>query len=175
MPNIKSIISSHNRKTLDPKTPIPNENERTCNCIKKDQCPLQQKCLTKNVIYKATITTANPDTKKEYIGLCETTFKKRYANHKKSFYHEKYKNSTTLSTEFWRLKTNDCNPLILWKIIRTAPAFSLESGKCYLCLMEKSEIANLHDPAKLLNKRSEVISKCRHQQRFKLALFDTSD
>ena len=175
MPNIKSIISSHNRKTLDPKAPIPNENERTCNCIKKDQCPLQQKCLTKNVIYKATITTANPDTEKEYIGLCETTFKKRYANHKKSFNHEKYKNSTTLSTEFWRLKTNDCNPLISWKIIRTAPAFSLESGKCHLCLTEKFEIANFHDPAKLLNKRSEVISKCRHQRRFKLASFDTGD
>ena len=121
------------------------------------------------------ITTTNPDTEKEYIGLCETTFKKRYANHKKSFNHEKYKNSTTLSTEFWRLKTNDCNPLISWKIIRTAPAFSLESGKCYLCLTEKFEIANFHEPAKLLNKRSEVISKCRHQRRFKLALFDTGD
>ena len=155
MSNVKSINSSHNRKTLDPKAPIPNENEKTCNCIKKDQCPLQQKCLAKNVIYKATITTTNPDTEKEYIGLCETTFKKRYANHKKSFNHEKYKNSTTLSTEFWLLKTNNFNPLISWKIIRTAPAFNLESGKCHLCLTEKFEIANFHDPAKLLNKRAK--------------------
>ena len=54
-------------------------------------------------------------------------------------------------------------------------AFSLESSKCHLCLTEKFEIANFHDPAKLLNKRSEVISKCRHQRRFKLASFDTGD
>ena len=46
---------------------------------------MEEKCLTENVIYEATITTPEPDnTVKKYIGLCETSFEKRYSNHKKS-------------------------------------------------------------------------------------------
>ena len=52
MSKAKSIISSHNRD------PGPNQQqERTCNCIGKETCPMNEKCLTDNVIYEATITT----------------------------------------------------------------------------------------------------------------------
>ena len=115
---------------------------------------------TQNVIYEATDTAAEPDNMvKKYIGLCETSFKKRYANHKKSLKHERYKNSTTLSTEFWRLKNENSNPNITWRIVRTAPPFNLSSKKCQLCLAEKIEITNHPEPDKLLNKRSEIILK----------------
>ena len=174
MPNVKSIISSHNRKILKPA--VNQQKEKSYNCIRKETCPMQGKCLTEKVIYKATMTTPEPNsTVKKYIGLCETTFKKRYANHKKSFNHERYKNSTTLSTEFWRLKNANLHPIITWRIVRTAPSYNLTSKKCQLCLAEKFEIANFPEHEKLLNKRSEIISKCRHQRRFKLALFDTDD
>ena len=43
---------------------------------------------------------------KIYKGICETTFKKRYANHKKSFNVPTYKNDTKLSTEYLVLKTS---------------------------------------------------------------------
>ena len=81
MSKAKSIISSHNRD------PGPNQQqERTCNCIRKETCPMKEKCLTDNVIYEATITTPEPDnTVKKYNGLCDSSFKKGYANHKKSF------------------------------------------------------------------------------------------
>ena len=119
---------------------------------------MEEKCLTENVIYEAIITTPQPDnTVKKYIGLCETSFKKRYANHKKSFNHERYKNSTMLSTEFWRLKNANLNAVITWRIVRTAPSYRLKSKKCQLCLAEKLEIANYPEPNKLLNKRSEII------------------
>ena len=53
MPNMKNIINTHNKKIINP----PKDNiARTCNCIRKHQCPLNEKCLTKNVIYKASIT-----------------------------------------------------------------------------------------------------------------------
>ena len=32
MPNVKSIISKHNKTVLDPPT---NNSERTCNCVNK--------------------------------------------------------------------------------------------------------------------------------------------
>ena len=43
---------------------------------------------------------------KVYYGICQTTFKPRYANHKKSFNHSNRKSDTELSNEFWRIKDN---------------------------------------------------------------------
>ena len=42
--------------------------------------------------------------------ICKTTFKKRYANHKKSFNVPTYKNDTKLSTQYSALKTKQLNP-----------------------------------------------------------------
>ena len=57
----------------------------------KNECPLQGKCLTKNLIYQATIVpTQNPENTETYVGLCEPTFKERISNHKKDFKHQKY-------------------------------------------------------------------------------------
>ena len=73
MPSVKSIINKHNKTVLD----FPNNNsERTYNCINSKKCPLQQKCLTNNIMYKATIT-SNQDNyhHKIYYGITETKFK----------------------------------------------------------------------------------------------------
>ena len=52
MPNIGTIISSHNKRLLaEPNTPI----EDKCNCRKKETCPLLGKCQTKGVLYQATV------------------------------------------------------------------------------------------------------------------------
>jgi hypothetical protein len=149
------------------------ENQKTCNCQKKENCPMNNNCLATNIIYEASLTSTNPNiTTKKYIGLCEATFKKRYANHKQSFNSEKYRHSTTLSTEYWRLKEINLNPQISWKIVRNAPSFKLETKKCHLCLAEKFEIAYHPTPEILLNRRNEVIAKCRHQRKFDLALYN---
>ena len=170
MPNIKSKINQHNHQIIKPNIP---ENNKTCNCITKINCPLENKCLTENIIYEATITTpSNQQYTKHYIGLCETTFKKRYANHKKTFNHLKYEHDTTLSTEYWKLKKRNLNPQVSWKIIRRTHSFKPESKKCSLCLAEKFEIVYHPYPHKLLNRRSEVIAKCRHQRKFDLALYN---
>ena len=54
--NIKSIINSHNAKILFPKK---STEQRTCNCLNKVNCPLEQKCLTTNIVYKAKVTSSN--------------------------------------------------------------------------------------------------------------------
>ena len=41
MPNIKSIINAHNKKILSPNRPL---DERTCNCIRKETCPMNRNC-----------------------------------------------------------------------------------------------------------------------------------
>ena len=64
MPNIKNIINTHSKKIINP----PKDNiRRTCNCIRKHQCPLNEKCLTNNVLYKASITPNEENSKTKFI------------------------------------------------------------------------------------------------------------
>ena len=62
---------------------------------------MNRKCLAGNVLYYAIISCDDEAYKvKLYKEICETTFKKRYRNHKKPFNVETYKNDTKLSTEY---------------------------------------------------------------------------
>ena len=74
MPNVKSAINSHNRKMLHPTV---NNQSRTCNCINKTDCPLQEKCLNENTLYQANISLENFQTKL-YYDISETKFKISY-------------------------------------------------------------------------------------------------
>ena len=150
-------------------------NVKTCNCIKKDKCPLNKECLTKNIIYQATINTNGSEEEgKVYIGQTETIFKKRFANHLKSFNQKKYKNDTELSNEYWRIKELGHTPTITWNILRKCNSYNQTTKKCNLCLSEKLEII-MYKSNNLLNKRSELTSKCRHLNKFTLKHFDTKD
>ena len=51
MGNISSIISSHNKDILNPFS----NTEYGCNCISKESCPLQNKCLTRKIVYRADV------------------------------------------------------------------------------------------------------------------------
>ena len=125
-------------------------------------------CLTSSILYQTTIKCSNSKYKqKRYKGICETTFKKRYANHKKSFNLINSKNDTTLSVEYWTLKQKQQVPRLTWEIKGQYKAYNPTLKKCNPCLNEK--LAIIDDPDKnLLNKRSEVISQCRHRNKFKL-------
>ena len=92
MPNVKLIINKHNKTVLDPPT---NNSQRTCNCINKEKCSLQENCLTNHIMYKATLTSNQDNYQlKMCYGITETKFKQRYANHIKSFRHEKHQSNT---------------------------------------------------------------------------------
>ena len=125
-------------------------------------------CLMSSILYQATITCSDSKFKqKRYKGICETTFKKRYANHKKSFNLIKSKNDTNLSIEYWNLKQKQQIPKLTWKIKGQYKAYKPTLKKRNFCLTEKLMI--IDDPDKnLLNKRLEVISQCRRRNKFKL-------
>ena len=49
----------------------PTSNKHGCNCTNRAECPLDNKCLTSNILYKAVISApSNPD--KKYFGIAET-------------------------------------------------------------------------------------------------------
>ena len=120
MENMGAIISKHNKKIL---SNINNDsNDKLCNCRSQQNCPLDNKCLTTSLIYKAqiTCTTANQTTTKNYIGLTEGTFKQRYTQHKSTFTHRKLSNSTELSEYIWQLKDSNTSFTTKWSNIARA-------------------------------------------------------
>ena len=161
--NMKKIITGHNKKILSEK----KKEKSDCNCTKKQDCPLEGKnCREKSVIYKCIASVPEkPD--KVYIGLTEAKFKTRHSGHKTTFNHERYKKGTTLSTYFWNSKEKEkIDPILKWSILKSVPAYSNITKRCPLCLQEKFEILFYKNQGELLNKRSELISKCRHQNKF---------
>lgn len=135
MGNVKSAISSHNRKLLEQSTP--EEAAIICNCRAENECPLTGKCLTKNIVYKAEVTTANEKDAREYIGMTATTFKERYSNHKKSFSNERYATATELSKYVWKLRASGKEAFIKWSTLKHAIPRSAGARRCNLCLAEK--------------------------------------
>ena len=169
--NISNIISAHNKKILDaPSTGT--EAERLCNCPKKTKpnCPLEGQCLSRNIVYKATVSAGSKPTK-EYIGLTSTTFKERLGNHIQSFKTKSKSNSTELSKYIWCLKDKGITDFIIkWSIVQRAAPYNPATKRCNLCLSEKYFI--MFSPKNsTLNRRSELIANCRHKNKYKLINF----
>ena len=169
--NMHAIISKHNKKILYPSSTIPSS--KICNYRIKDHCPLDNSCLSSSIIYNAEITTDNDKTGKNYIGLTEGTFKQRFTQHKLSFNNRKYASSTELLKYIWRLKDNDEEYNIKWTVITKATPYNNISKRCDLCLAERLHIIKANYNT-LLNKRSELISKCRHMNKYLLVNNKTS-
>ena len=91
MSGMSSIISSHNKRILRPRT-----TEYGCNFVTREKCPLQNRCLTPNLIYRVDVNNNNNKSTKIYFGLAEISFKARFRNQNKDFNHEQYKKPTEL-------------------------------------------------------------------------------
>ena len=156
MRSISSILTSHNKKTL-----AENKQQYECNCRNKDECPLENKCLTSQIIYEAEFITLKTS-RKFYIGLSDTSFKERYNNHMCDFRNKRYEKSTELSKYIWSLQESGIEFTIHCKILRHVKGM-IKRRYCSLCLTEKLWLLHYFDDIGLLNKRSEFISKCRHE------------
>ena len=160
MPNMKKIISSHNKRITGLNRVAPTSQPK-CNCQHKEECPLPGRCQTDKVVYQATVTDENHNIE-TYTGLTCRTFKERHYKHKNSFKYRNSDNSTTLSSHIWSLKDRGVPFSLEWDIIDRAPPFNPTTRKCRLCLKEKYHIMFSRDGASL-NERSEVFSTCRHR------------
>ena len=79
-PNIKALISGHNKKLLEK----PQIEQNLCNCRNREQCPVMNKCKLENVIYEA-IVSSEKNKKMSYIGSTRRPFKNRLYEHRASF------------------------------------------------------------------------------------------
>ena len=172
MPNVQNAIASHNKNILRQEEHKHKAKEPECNCRQRNNCPLKGKCLTKAVVYQATVTNSNNNENQTYVGLTETSFKTRYLNHTSSFRNNQKKNATELSKHVWTLKETNTPYTINWKILKQCQPYSNKSKRCNLCLYEKFVII-YHPELSTLNKRNELISTCRHRKKYLLCKYPT--
>ena len=145
----------------------PKPQPKGYNCRDKNTCPLENKCLTPKIIYQAGATNDTDDTYKYSLGLAGTSFKDRYRNHISSFDNEQHKTKKELSKYVWSLKNENKLPTIKWKILKVIYS-KTTSEFCKLCLMEKLYTLNALGDERRLNKKSEFINKCCHQNKLLL-------
>ena len=163
MPSMENIISNHNANLL--KVPTPTAI-KTCDCNVKRNCPLNGNCMSECVVYNANV--HGPTKTRTYHGVVGGMFKSRYHVHNTSFRHRKYENDTELAKYVWKLHDKSDPYNISWSVATKAHPYVCGSRKCDLCLSEKVLIAQ-GDPEVMLNKRDELISKCRHRNKYTLA------
>ena len=85
-------------------------------------------------------------------------------------HHKKYHHSTALSKHVWLLKEKKESYSIKWSVHKKATAYQNITKRCNLCLAEKIAIIKA-DKKTSLNKRTELVSKCRHENAFYLRNF----
>ena len=123
------------------------------------------------MIYKCTAT-------RKYIldWLKENSKNILHYDHVKSFKNEFYVNSTTLSSCVWEMKKRkNIIPALTWEVLRTAQAYSNKTKRYSLCLHEKLAIITYPYPNELINRRTKLVTKCRHENKFLLKNFNCND
>ena len=117
-----------------------------------------------NVLYKTSTTPNEGNSKtKIYYDVSETAFKLRYANHKKTFNNIKYQTDTELLNEYWNIILANKTSNISWEILGTHKSDNQSSKQC---LFSEKLVITLHGDDNMLNKKSEVITKRRHRNKY---------
>ncbi len=119
----------------------------------QENMPAPGKCMTKDIVYKATDTTSNTNSTKHYIGMTASTF------------IETTSNDTELSKYIWKLKDNKQDFDITWSVLKQSISYTGGSKRCNLCLGEKLCILKDKNKQNLLNKKSEIVSTCNHRKK----------
>ena len=167
------IIASHNAKVLAEHRNSQNVApvEKKCICqAGVDSCPLGRECLTKTVIYKATVT-ADDGEVRTYTGCIEPQFKKRLYRHCSDTSKRKYRTCTRLADWYFR-KVEDQGVEVnvnsyKWEIVKRCFKYQSGGKKCDLCLTEKLCIMKDRDP-RSLNRRTELMNSCKHRWKHRL-------
>ena len=166
MQNMSGVLKAHDNSALQKKQKDDQQRtEKRCNCRDKVNCPMHGNCQI-----QASVTETGKDERNAYLGLTEMTFKKRYDGHMTSMRHERMEKSTELSKLIWDMKCKDAGYSISWSVVTQTPAYSNATKRCPLCLREQLEILHA-DRMVNINKRSELVAKCRHENKFHLSNF----
>ena len=146
---------------------------------------MDNKCLTNKIVYKAEVKTSdgiNELSTEVYFGISETEVTSRYNNHAMSFRNRTHENDTKLSKYIWSLKDEIRTlivrgpfsknlldtigiDIVLYGIVLYV-LYGIVSKSRNLCLLEKLIVCKFKDKDRLLNKRLDLVLKCRHGNKY---------
>ena len=78
--------------------------------------------------------------------------------------NKKYKKCTELSKYTWSLKSHGITPTVKWSIVKRVNSKKI-ANYWKLCLTENFYIIQSLNDKNLLNRKSELVNKCRHQSK----------
>ena len=167
MPNVRAIISATNKQKLNQERQQQPRQDPACNC-RQNPCPLGGQCSVKDIIYKAEIRNV-PNSNFFYYGSTARKFIERFHIHKHSLRHRESRNGTSLSKKVWQLRDQGHRPNVSFSIFKRSHSAGTCAPRCNLCLTEKQVIIHEGSPD-MLNARSEIFSKCKHRNRWKVGM-----
>jgi hypothetical protein len=124
MPSMAHAVARHNVKTLKD-DPQPVAQQPGCNCRGgTGVCPVQGRCLTESVVYRATVTDTGSGSHETYTGVTGNTFKERYNGHSSDIRNVGGRNNTGLAYHIWKLKDEGRNYGIQWNLVDRATFYT---------------------------------------------------
>ena len=159
-PNMKQLITGNNKKVIAISEGRVESNNFRCNCVGGvRQCPLGGQCQVESLVYQATVTMDGEQ--KTYVGQTKNSFKSRVTLHNSD--NNCGRKRTGLNTYIIEKKSCGEEPSSIdWCVMKRAKQRKRGDRLCQLCLTEKVFILR-SDPSMTLNKRSELMQRCRHR------------
>ena len=68
----------------------------------------------------------------------------------------------------WELKDKHTEYQIRWSIARKSSGYNPVSNSCNLYSLENLLLCNFSDKSRLINQRLDLVSKCRHENKYML-------
>ena len=161
---MERIISSHNSKILNERRQDLT-NAKMCNCQKgQKNCPVDAKCLTSAVVYKATVTASDGDVR-TYTGSTDRKFKDRLYEHRTDTNNRSHRHNTKLAGYTWDKKDAGISiDNIELQLLKKCHRYEPGGRMCDVCLSEKLAIMKNRE-LNSLNQRSELMHRCIHKSR----------
>ena len=155
--NMEKLVKKHNNNILRKN----DTNKRNCNYRANNTCPLDGKCLSSNIVYSTEILIGKNQHGGKFFGICKTEFQTKLGSHKNYFKNRQKEKGAELSKNIWNLKDKKITTYsIKWSIVKQTSGYKSVTNSCNLCLSEKLAICIFRDKDCLINKRTDLVSKC---------------
>ena len=160
---MSSMIKSHNKKVINKDI----KELKSYNCSLKSKCPLTCQCQVTDIYINALYYHQTNQIK------CISELLRVISESDFIIIGSRLTAKVVQTIPYFQNIFPNLNLTLVGSIAKKVPTYSNISKKCLLCLHEKLETINYPRPEELLNRRSELISRCRHANKFLLFNYKT--
>ena len=162
MNNIKTIVSNHNKVQINKSDPTDSPMIEIVTAGIHARAPWTENATTKTLFTKPR--SRHQPQEKHTLDFSTQAIETITVS---SFRNKRYKQATELSKYIWSLKDRNIVSNIKWRKVKQARSYSNSCKRCNLCLRGIFYIF-CQPEMSTLNNRSELMTTCRHSNKFLL-------